>query len=196
MSLEELPSAIWVARKVLFPGNCGAQGMMTLTQTVRLCRYGKKSWEVLPHVLMALLHGLHLLFCGWACVEKKKASPVCLPLPLLRLLVWMVGKSGASQVTYQTFIGVRCPELVTHSAEGWNFGRFVTNDKPLRGGFLPVFWDVPRADGHAVADIGAVVEWLSDLQTFQADAKSIGQAIGSLSPKMPLCPVVSLLVPV
>ena len=75
-------------------------------------------------------------------------------------------------MTYQTVIGVRYPELVTHSAEGWNFGRFVTNDKPFRGGFLPVFWDVPRADGHAVGDIGAVIEWLSDLQTFQADAKS------------------------
>ena len=48
----------------------------------------------------------------------------------------------------------------------------MANDKPLRGGFLPVFWDVPRADGHAVGDIGVVVEWLSKLQTFQADAKS------------------------
>ena len=73
-----------------------------------------------------------------------------------------------SQVTYQTVIGVRYPELVTHT-KGRTLGD--TNDKPLRGGLLPVFWDVPRADGHAVGDIGAVVEWLSDLQTFQADAK-------------------------
>ena len=62
-------------------------------------------------------------------------------------------------------------ELVTHPAEGWNFARFVIHDK-LRGGFLPVFWDVSRVSMHAVGDIGAVVEWLSKMQTFQADAKS------------------------
>ena len=43
---------------------------------------------------------------------------------------------------------------------------------PLRGGFLPVFWDVPRADTHAVEDIGAVVEWLTERCSFHADAKS------------------------
>ena len=67
--------------------------------------------------------------------------------------------------------------------------------------------DVPRADGHAVGDIGAVVDWLTGLQTFQADAKSSlavlhnrntttatssAPAIGSLNPKMLLCPVVLL----
>ena len=39
-------------------------------------------------------------------------------------------------------------------------------------GFLPVFWDVPRADTHAVEDIGAVVEWLTERCAFHADAKS------------------------
>ena len=43
---------------------------------------------------------------------------------------------------------------------------------PRRGGFLPVFWDVPRADAHAVEDIGAVVEWLTERCAFHADAKS------------------------
>ena len=33
-------------------------------------------------------------------------------------------------------------------------------DEDLLGGFLPVFWDVPRANLHAVVDIGAVVDWL------------------------------------
>ena len=48
-----------------------------------------------------------------------------------------------SQVTYQTVVGVRYPELVTRTAAGWDFGRFVTHEELLRGGFLPVFWDVP-----------------------------------------------------
>ena len=77
-----------------------------------------------------------------------------------------------SQVTYQTVVGVRYPELVTFNGRSWNFGKFVTHEKPLRGGFLPVFWDVPRANTHAVEDIGAVVEWLTERCAFHADAKS------------------------
>ena len=64
-----------------------------------------------------------------------------------------------SHVTYQTVVGVRYPELVTFNGTSWNFGKFVTHEKTMRGGFLPVFWDVPRADTHAVEDIGAVVDW-------------------------------------
>ena len=77
-----------------------------------------------------------------------------------------------SHVTYQTVVGVRYPELVTFNGTSWNFGKFVTHEKPLRGGFLLVFWDVPRADTHAVEDIGAVVEWLTERCAFHADAKS------------------------
>ena len=29
-------------------------------------------------------------------------------------------------------------------------------------GFLSIFWDVPRANTHAVGDIGAVVDWLTN----------------------------------
>ena len=52
--------------------------------------------------------------------------------------------------------------------ESW---KFVTHERTQRGGFLPVFWDVPRADMHAIEDIGAV-EWLTKRCQFQADAKS------------------------
>ena len=34
------------------------------------------------------------------------------------------------------------------------------------------FWDVPRANIHAVEDIGAVVDWLTECFEFRADAKS------------------------
>ena len=40
---------------------------------------------------------------------------------------------------------IRYPELVEQTSAGWRFGRFVSQEEPLRGGFLPVFWDVPRA---------------------------------------------------
>ena len=42
-----------------------------------------------------------------------------------------------SQVTYQTVVGVRYPELVTFNGTQWKFGKYVTQERPLRGGFLP-----------------------------------------------------------
>ena len=77
-----------------------------------------------------------------------------------------------TQMTCQTVIGVRYPELVTPSPTGCTFGRFVLPDEDLRGGFLPVFWDVPRANLHAVVDAGAVVDWLRFQFKFSRDAKS------------------------
>ena len=53
--------------------------------------------------------------------------------------------------------------LVVRS-EVLELGKFVR-----RGGFFPVFWE---DDTHAVEDIGAVVEWLAERCSFQADAKS------------------------
>ena len=77
-----------------------------------------------------------------------------------------------SQVTYQTVVGVRYPEMVTFNGTQWKFGKYVPQERPLRGGFLPIFWDVPRANIHAVEDIGAVVDSLTERCEFQADAKS------------------------
>ena len=80
-----------------------------------------------------------------------------------------------TQMTYQTVIGVRYPEPVSPGPTGCTFGRFVPPDEDLRGGFLPVFWDVPRANLHAVVDVGAVgavVDWLQlQFKSFR-DAKS------------------------
>ena len=73
-----------------------------------------------------------------------------------------------SQVTYQTVVGVRYPELVTFNGTQWKFGKYVPQERPLRGGFLPIFWDVPRANIHAVEDIGAVVDWLTERCEFAA----------------------------
>ena len=61
---------------------------------------------------------------------------------------------------------------MTANPTGCTFGRFVACDEDLQGGFLPVFWDVPRANLHAVVDIGAVVDWLQFQFTYFRDAKS------------------------
>ena len=78
----------------------------------------------------------------------------------------------SQQVTYQTVVGVRYPELVTYNDTQWKFGKCVQQESPLPGGFLPLFWDVPRANIHAVEDIRAVVDWLLERCDFQPDAKS------------------------
>ena len=67
---------------------------------------------------------------------------------------------------------MRYPELVTFNGTSWSFGKYVPQESPQRGGFLPIFWDVPRANIHAVEDIGAVVDWLTERCEFHADAKS------------------------
>ena len=76
------------------------------------------------------------------------------------------------QVTYQTVVGVRYPELVTYNGTQWKFGKYVQQEEsPLPGGFLPIFWNVLRANIHAVEDIGAVVDWLLERCDFQPDAE-------------------------
>ena len=44
-----------------------------------------------------------------------------------------------SQVTYQTVVGVRYPELVTFNGTSWKFGEYVPYERPQQGGFLPIF---------------------------------------------------------
>ena len=72
-----------------------------------------------------------------------------------------------TQMTYPTVIDVRYPELVTTSPTGCTFGRFAS-DEDVQGGFLPVFWNVPRANLRQ----GAVVDWLQFQFKYSRDAKS------------------------
>ena len=75
-----------------------------------------------------------------------------------------------SMLTYQTVIGVRYPELVRPTTNGWQYGRYVSAEATLQGGFLPVFWDVPKSIMHAVSDVGALVEWLQEHIEFGQDS--------------------------
>ena len=50
-----------------------------------------------------------------------------------------------SRLTYQTVIGVRYPELVRPIHTGWQYGRYVSEEATLQGGFLPVFWVCQKA---------------------------------------------------
>ena len=49
--------------------------------------------------------------------------------------------------------------MVKTTADGWKYGRYISTEATVQGGFLPVFWDVPKST-IAVSDIGALVECL------------------------------------
>ena len=76
-----------------------------------------------------------------------------------------------SRLTYQTVIGVRYLELVKSTSTGWQYGRYVSAEATPQGGFLPVLWDVPRSQMHAVRDVGAMVEWLQEHVVFGRESK-------------------------
>ena len=133
----------WRFRQLLVQGSAAidpAVGMSSL-ETLLLVSLGK--FNVLP-----------LLFSGWDCVGKEKVFLAC----LLFAEAGVVGRqkwalvlstsARVSQVTYQTGVGVRYPELVTCDGTTWNFVKFVTQKRTLQGGFLPVFWDVPCSGRH------------------------------------------------
>ena len=107
------------------------------------------SSETPPHASLEKFSVLPLPFCGWAYVEKEKGFLACLPPLLLKRQESLVAKSGVSCYP---------------AAHGFH--------RSQPGGFLPIFSDVPRADTHAVEDIGAVVDWLTEPCDFRADAKS------------------------
>ena len=73
-------------------------------------------------------------------------------------------------LTHQTVLGVRYPELVKATADGWRYGWYVSTEATLQGRFLPVFCDVPESTMHAVSDIGALVEWLQANIEFSHDS--------------------------
>ena len=105
------------------------------------------------------------------------SSPVATTLDaaagLARRQKWsliLLSSARVSKLTYHTVIGVRYPELVKPTTEGWRYGRYVSTEATLQGGFLPIFWDVPKSTMHAVSDIGALVEWLQENITFGQDS--------------------------
>ena len=63
------------------------------------------------------------------------------------------------------------PELVKPTSQGWQYGRYVFTEATPQGGFLPLLWDVPRSQMHAVSDVGALVEWLQDHISFGHESK-------------------------
>ena len=67
-----------------------------------------------------------------------------------------------SELTYNTIIGTRYPELDNVQNDIIQFGNYLQTEQCTRGGFLPIFWDAPYSHIQACTDIGEVVDWITD----------------------------------
>ena len=66
-----------------------------------------------------------------------------------------------SEVTYETVIAVRYPELDANTPTHVAFGNYLADRQARVGGFMPVFWRSPHNVIHATVDIGQMVDWIS-----------------------------------
>ena len=69
-----------------------------------------------------------------------------------------------SEVTYDTVIAVRCPELDADTPTHVAFGNYLADRQARQarvGGFMPISWRSPHNVIHATVDIGQMVEWIS-----------------------------------
>ena len=66
-----------------------------------------------------------------------------------------------SEVTYETVVAVRYPELDADTPTRVAFGNYLADRQPRIGGYLPVFWRSPHSVIHATGDIGQMIGWIS-----------------------------------
>ena len=67
-----------------------------------------------------------------------------------------------SEVTYETVIGVRYPELDNVVQGTLRFGSYLSAGQATIGGFLPIFWQVPSSPIQACSMLGLAVEWIQE----------------------------------
>ena len=73
-----------------------------------------------------------------------------------------------SEVTYETVVAVRYPELDAATPARVIFGNYLADRQARTGGYLPVFWRSPHSVVHATGDIGQMISWISDQVNLEA----------------------------
>ena len=81
------------------------------------------------------------------------------------------------EVTYETVVAVRYPELDADTPTRVAFGNYRADRQARIGGYLPVFWRSPHSVVHATGDIG---------QNDQLDFRT--GCVGSRGKWLPGCP--------
>ena len=76
----------------------------------------------------------------------------------------LILSSGArvSEVTYETVVAVRYPELDADTPTRVAFGNYLADRQARIGGYLPVFWRSLHSVIHATGDIGQMIGWISE----------------------------------
>ena len=94
-------------------------------------------------------------------VESMVAQGLVEAAGLRRKQNWALILSSSarvSEVTYETLIAVRYPELDADTPTHVAFGNHLADRQARVGGFMPVFWRSPHNVIHATVDIGQMVE--------------------------------------
>ena len=73
-----------------------------------------------------------------------------------------------SEVTYETVVAVRYPELDADTPTRVAFGNYLADRQARIGGYLPVFWRSPHSIIHATGDIGQMISWISEQVDLEA----------------------------
>ena len=97
-------------------------------------------------------------------VEPMVAQKLVEAAGLRRKQNWALILSSSarvSEVTYETVIAVRYPELDAHTPTHVAFSNYLADRQARVGGFMPVFWRSPHNVIHATVDIGQMVDWIS-----------------------------------
>ena len=73
-----------------------------------------------------------------------------------------------SEVTYETVVAVRYPELDADTPTRVVFGNYLADRQARIGGYLPVFWRSPHSVIHATGDIGQMISWITEQVELEA----------------------------
>ena len=73
-----------------------------------------------------------------------------------------------SQVTYETVVAVRYPELDADTPTQVVFGNYLADRQARIGGYLPVFWRSSHSVIHATGDIGQMISWITEQVELEA----------------------------
>ena len=130
------------------------------------------SWlnGVVPRTALAIL---------WLATHRQEVEPMV--AQGLRAAAGLRGKQNwalilsssarVSEVTYETVVAVRYPELDADTPTRVAFGNYLADRQARIGGYLPVFWRSPHSIIHATGDIGQIISWISDTSGFGSRRK-------------------------
>ena len=129
--------------------------------------YDTWHYGIVPRTALAVL---------WLATQRNEVEPM-----VAQELITAAGLRGkqnwalilsssarVSEVTYETVVAVRYPELDADTPTRVAFGNYLADRQARIGGYLPVFWRSPHSVVHATGDIGQMISWISEQVALEA----------------------------